>query len=534
MQNSLQFTLQFLHPLLNSDVDLSENGQKHPENKTVALTHSLSDSVAQTPVDSDLGFLPSHLKKKHPLLNQDSFISGEGGTGASKTGIRINSDIVKPKTRTRTTATPNEETTTSQPTLDTTIFYNAPTKIPESSEDTFSSTEEVPTTAIPRITIPRITTSRAPTIKTTTTTRKTPTFIRRHTTTTTTTVRPTSTTTTSSTTTTATPTTTTAATTTSTIRTTIRTTSTTQPTTTTTPTTPTTPVTSTEVVPFNLDHILGILNITELQTGSSAETSSKDRDQLNEAFQDPPVIMLPPEVKASTTDTPASTSSSTTLRSSSEFPVTRPSNIEEINTSGEVSSAEQLFVEQLLGLGSKSKESGGKTSGQSDSGEQLLQLFGNLLQGQLQNQGKTSSNTNIQQNPFPPIGSTSGKSQNLNNANDAQTNALLQSLLLSSLNPAQSNQPADLPTNLFNLESLLTPTSTVQPQPGTSRKPPPTTTTKQELTPHIKAETGLSDSDLKSIFQLLDSQASSPSKCQNSFFFLFLQLLCIPARNWTT
>jgi hypothetical protein len=242
---------------------------------------------------------------------------------------------------------------------------------------------------------------------------------------------------------------------------------------------------------------LGILNITEL-TGSSAETTTgKDRDQLNEAHQHPPVIMFPLEEKTSTTKKPTiSIPSATTPKSGSSSSLLPTKNNGQEISSAEVSSAEHAFIEQLLGIrtgGGQSQETGGGgtavTNGQSDSGEQLLQLFGNLFQGQLKNQDQGKQHTN-QQNPL-------SNNHNNNANNDAQTNALLQSLILSSLKP---NQQPDLATNLFNLESLLTP-----PQLSSTGKPQPSSTSRKPL---LTTSPGLSDADLKSIFQLLDSQTS--------------------------
>lgn len=134
LQNSLQFTLQSLHPLLNSDSVLTEKEPKIPENKTVAVTHSLSDTVAKTPIAPDIRFLPTHLRKSHPLLSDDTLINPHS---YSKTGPRINAhpgmhsisnqdgstteDVYRNRERFKTTSTLPEFTTTKSTTTASTL-----------------------------------------------------------------------------------------------------------------------------------------------------------------------------------------------------------------------------------------------------------------------------------------------------------------------------------------------------------------------------------------------------------------------------
>ncbi|CAL8147522.1 unnamed protein product [Orchesella dallaii] len=110
LHNSLQFTLQVLHPLLNSDSVLTGKEPKIPEDKTVAVTHSLSSSVADTPIAPDLRFLPTHLRKSHPLLSSEDSITNSNTF--SKVGPRVNafphgmhSINNRPSTSTSTTTT---------------------------------------------------------------------------------------------------------------------------------------------------------------------------------------------------------------------------------------------------------------------------------------------------------------------------------------------------------------------------------------------------------------------------------------------
>lgn len=285
--------------------------------------------------------------------------------------------------------------------------------------------------------------------------------------------------------------------------------------------------------PFDIDHILGILNITEVTTGSSSEAtapnsssaSGTDRDQLNEAFQHPPVIMFPVEEKAPTTATDPNVKSVHSNNNGGDGGT----------NSAEVSSAEQLFVEQLLGIsgpgkshnGHKTTVGGGGANEQSDSGEQILQLFSSLIQLQNNNQaGKPNSSD--QKNPLLlGVSNSNQNANNNNNQNDAQINSLLQNLILSSLTkPQKPNQP-DFATNLLNLESLLQSSSTTKPSTSTKSNSPPSppttaTTTKLQLSSNLKAETGLSDADLKSIFALLDSQTNLSSKM---FLITFMALI---------
>jgi len=74
LQNSFQFNMNIFHPLFNSDT-VSDNEMKKPENKSVAVTHNLSRNLGSAPIAHDLLFLPTHLNKRHPLLNKDSVIS---------------------------------------------------------------------------------------------------------------------------------------------------------------------------------------------------------------------------------------------------------------------------------------------------------------------------------------------------------------------------------------------------------------------------------------------------------------------------
>jgi len=491
LQNSLQFTLQFLHPLLNSDTILSEGDSKTPENKTVDITHSLSDTVAQTPIAHDLGFVPTNLRKKHPLLNHDSIFSSQNG--ASKSGILthiqppVQSQIdpyAKPDrfTTTMKTTTGHLLTTPSTPVVTISLStVSTPTTQAAQTVSVSKTTSSVSKSSQPKVTIaPKVETK-----ETFTSTRPvtTPVPFRSSEI-----PSPVST---------------------------VKSSSNAFQTTTQTITT---------------SNNRGVLNITEVTTTEKSPPTAASHDYKS-SYSSIITEMISSLNEGNSHSTPIYGDLSSIRVTTQRSPIAKDtgakhgSKEKDSSSSAETTSAEQLLIEQLLGIGAGAPaDSPLSIPSQGDSNE-LLQLF-SLVQNQSQNkrnpvtlptesftfnQSKSSGEnipnifeTLLSQKPQSQVTSTSptltstGTSLSTSNPGLANLN-LLQALLNSQSNAGSSSGPQlDLDT-LLSLATQDFTSSSVPPTIGAIRPAP---------LPGSSGE-GLSDADLKSIFALIESQTST-------------------------